>query len=86
MSVKVKPTGDQKFTPFDIELVEIDWKKRCELNDKMIEQKDVASFSFWGEVCLEYTTLTEVELNNFSTEEIVAISETIFKVANSKKK
>lgn len=89
MLVKVKPDANQSFKTFEIEMVKIDWKKRCELNDMMIQKTGAdsnPSFSFWGGICLEYTKLTEEELNKLSTDEIVAISQTIFEVANAKKK
>ena len=89
MSVKVKPNEKQDFKPFDIEMVEITWKKRCELNDLMIENTNGGNnppFSFWGDLVLQFTKLSEEELNRFSTDEIVAISNTIFEIANAKKK
>ena len=33
MSVKVKPNDKQDFKTFELEINEITWKKRCELND-----------------------------------------------------
>ena len=89
MSVKVKPSEQQDFKPFEIEMVEITWKKRCELNDMMIESTNGGNnpaFSFWGDLVLKFTKLSEEDLNRFSTDEIVAISHTIFEVANAKKK
>lgn len=90
MSVKVKPNQDQTFKPFTIEMIEITWKKRCELNDMMIEVNNsdngIPNFSFWGSICLNFTTLTEAELNKYSTDEIIAIANAVFENANSKKK
>ncbi|QDP59716.1 MAG: hypothetical protein Unbinned2990contig1001_36 [Prokaryotic dsDNA virus sp.] len=86
--VKVKPSENQDFKPFEVEIVEITWKKRCELNDMMIQsgQEGVGTFSFWGNICLKYTTLKENELNKYTTDEIVAIAQSIFEFANRKKK
>ena len=89
MSVKVQPKDEQDFKPFDIEMIEITWKKRCELNDMMIDSNQNGStpnFSFWGDICLKFTKLTEKELNNYSTDEIIAIANSIFEFANRKKK
>jgi len=89
MSVKVKPNENQDFKEFEIEIVDITWKKRCELNDMMIEstkEGNTPSFSFWGDIVLKYTTLKEQELNKFTTDEIIAISNSIFEHANRKKK
>ena len=44
------------------------------------------NFSFWGDICLKFTNLKEEDLNNYSTDEIIAIANTIFEVANRKKK
>ena len=90
MAVKVKPNEKQDFKTFNIEIVEITWKKRCELNDLMIKINNdggkIPPFSFWGDVVLKYTTMKENELNKYSTDEIIAIANTVFEVANSKKK
>ena len=88
MSVKVKPNENQDFKPFNVEVVEITWKKRCELNDLMIKSSSegTPNFSFWGNIVLKYTTLKEEELNKYTTDEIVAIANSIFESANSRKK
>ena len=88
MAVKVKPNESQEFKEFEVDVEEITWKKRCELNDLMISKGadgDIPSFSFWGEIVLKYTKLGEEELNNYSTDEIIAIANTIFEFANKKK-
>lgn len=88
MAVKVKPTENQDFKTFEIEIEDITWKRRCELNDLMFSkgaEGKVPTFSFWGEIVLKYTKLNEVELNKYSTDEIIAISNTIFEEANKKK-
>ena len=88
MSVKVKPNEKQSFKPFEIEMVEITWQKRCELNDKMIESgtNGIPTFSFWGEIVLNYSKITEEEIKKYTTDEIIAMANTIFEVANAKKK
>ena len=87
-NIKIKPSEGVDFKQFEIEIEEIDWKKRCALNDKMINQRETGEtplFSFWGEIVLQFTKLTESELNKYSTNEIVSIANTIFAVANKKK-
>ena len=88
MSIKVKPSDKQTFKEFEIEIDEITWKKRCELNDKMLEHSSgkIPPFSFWGEIVLNYSNMTEEEINKFSTDEIIAMANKVFEVANSKKK
>ena len=46
----------------------------------------VPNFSFWGEIVLKYSTMTEEEINKYSTDEIIAMANKIFEVANAKKK
>ena len=92
MAVKVKAQTNQEFKTFEIEVVDITWKKRCELNDLFIKinnnkkQNEIHPFSFWGDIVLKYTTLNEQKLNSYSTDEIIAIANTIFEHANAKKK
>tara|TARA_R110002020_G_scaffold425751_2_gene635181 strand:- start:1031 stop:1300 length:270 start_codon:yes stop_codon:yes gene_type:complete len=85
-SVKVKANESQEFKTFEVEIPKITWKKRCELNDMMIEREGKMNFSFWGDICLQFTNLKEEDLNNYSNDEIVAIANTVFDVANRKKK
>ena len=59
-----------------------------DLDDLMLEENAKngnPSFSWWGNIVLEYTELKEEELNKYSTDEIIAIANTIFEVANKKK-
>ena len=86
--MKIKPTEDQDFKTFEISIKEINWKKRCELNDKIIKEQGnghIPSFSWWGDIVLKYTDLKEDELNKYTTDEIQAIANAIFEVANKKK-
>ena len=87
--MKIKPTEDQDFKTFEIDIKEINWKKRCELNDKIIKEQGnghIPSFSWWGDIVLKYTDLKEDELNKYTTDEIQAIANAIFEVANKKNK
>ena len=45
----------------------------------------IPSFSWWGNIVLKFTELKETELNKYTTDEIIAIANTIFEVANKKK-
>ena len=88
MNIKIKPTKDQDFKQFQVEVKDITWKMRCKLNDMMIKENknsEVPSFSWWGGIVLEFTELKESELNKYSTDEIIAIANTIFEEANKKK-
>ena len=86
--VKVKATEGQDFKTFEVDIPQITWKKRCELNDMMLKEYsngEMPSFSWWGNVVLKYTAIKEDELNDFSTDEIMAIANAIFEEANKKK-
>lgn len=86
--MKIKADKSQTFKSFEIEVKPITWQQRCKLNDLMIKESSsgsIPNFSFWGEVVLEYTELTDDELNAYSTDEIVAMANAIFEEANKKK-
>ena len=88
MNIKIKPIENQTFKSFEVELQDIGWKKRCELNDEMIKATSNGSnpsFSWWGGIVLKYTDLKESELNKYSTDEIIGIAHAIFEAANKKK-
>ena len=88
MSIKVKAGEGQKFKSFELEIEPITWKQRCKLNDMMIHKNNedgMPDFTFWGSIVLEFTKLSEDKLNNYSTDEIIAIANTIFEEANKKK-
>ena len=91
MAVKVKPNESQEFKEFEVDVEEITWKKRCELNDLIVslstedEYKTMSELSICGDIVLKYTKLDEEELNKYSSDEIIAIANTIFEFANKKK-
>ncbi len=88
MKITPDKSINQKFKAFEIEVLPITWKKRCELNDMMLKESasgTIPSFSFWGKVVLDCTELNEDDLNKYSTDEIVAIANAIFEEANKKK-
>tara|TARA_Y100001963_G_scaffold60482_1_gene84484 strand:- start:2385 stop:2660 length:276 start_codon:yes stop_codon:yes gene_type:complete len=91
MSVKIKPNEGQDFKEFEIEINQITWKKRCELNDLMVavnkedEYKTMSQLSFCGDIVLKFTNLNEEDLNKYSNDEIIAIANTIYEQANKKK-
>tara|TARA_R110002020_G_scaffold94709_1_gene227660 strand:- start:223 stop:501 length:279 start_codon:yes stop_codon:yes gene_type:complete len=87
-NIKIKPSEGVDFKEFEVEIKDITWKMRCNLNDLMIEENaknGTPTFSWWGNIVLQYTELKEEELNKYSTDEIIAIANKIFEVANKKK-
>ena len=86
--IKIKPTEEQDFKAFEISIKDINWKMRCELNDMMIKENSngsMPSFSWWGSLVLKYTDMKEIELNKYSTDEIIAIAFRISDEINKKK-
>ena len=49
-SVKVKANENQEFKTFEVEIPKITRKKRCELNDMMIDSEGKMNFSFWCDI------------------------------------
>ena len=88
MKISPDKSINQKFKPFEVDILPITWKKRCELNDLMIKESTkgtVHNISFQGQVVLDCTVLNEDDLNKYSTDEIVALANAIFEEANKKK-
>ena len=86
--IKVKPNEKQNFKTFEIDIPEIGWKDRVALNNRMIEAENSDGspmFDFWGDIVMDYCKITEEEINKYSTDEIIAIANMIFDVANKKK-
>ena len=91
MIIKVKPDEGQEFKAFDLELKKETkgWKTRCEITDRMMAQSytgELPLLSWYGETVLSYTTLKEEDLDNYSLDEIAAMSNAIFNEVNRKKK
>ena len=88
MAVKIKPNDEQDFKSFEVEIPNIGWEKRCELNNLMVsanKDEETSLINFCGEIVLKFTELSKEELNKYSSDEIIAISNTIFEEANKKK-
>ena len=86
--IKIKPNDEQDFKQFEVNIKDINWKQRCKLNDNMLKVNkggEIPPFSWWGGIVLEYTELKESELNKYSTDEIIAIANKVFDLANKKK-
>ena len=86
-NIKIKPSEGVDFKEFEVEIKDITWKMRCNLNDLMLEENAKngnPSFSWWGNIVLEYTELKEEELNKYSTDEIIAIANRIIMKLNNK--
>ena len=80
--VKIKGEG---FKPFDCELKDINLTERAEINDMIIDTEISKNFSFWLKIIRIGTDWTDEEINNYSTDEIVAIAGSIIEETNKKK-
>ena len=89
MAVKIKPSEKQTFKSFEIELKELGLDERSKLNDNFTnafnESNQLPKFSFWVDVIRNGTSLSDEEINKYPTEELIAIANKIFEVANKKK-
>ena len=95
MVIEVSPDpalkGDKEnnFKSFKLEIRDLTWKDRCELNDNMSEEteggKVTPKFSWWGDFVLKYAKINEEELNSYSSAEIIAIARCIITNVNKKK-
>jgi hypothetical protein len=70
---------------FEVELKSLNLQERCELNDKLLDQETKRNFSYWVWVVQFGTTLTDEDINKYSTSQIVEISNVIFEEVNKKK-
>ena len=86
--MKIKPEGNQDFKEFEIEVEEVSWKNRCWMIDKyqdFMAQAKEPNFSYYGEIILRCTKLTEDDLNKYSNVEIQSMGLQIFLECSKKK-
>ena len=86
--MKIKPEKNQDFKEFEIEVEEVSWKNRCWMIDKyqdFISQAKEPNFSYYGEIILRCTKLTEDDLNKYSNVEIQSMGLQIFLECSKKK-
>ena len=85
MKLKVNPNEGQNFKAFTIEAKELNLQERAELNDKIMDKSVQQNFSFWIGIIKDNTDYSDEELNNYSLDELVAMSSAIIENANKKK-
>jgi hypothetical protein len=68
-----------------IEVKPISLKDRCELNDLLIENMDNTSFTIWIDIIKKCTKLSDEELNELSTDDILKLAEGCVNIVNKKK-
>ena len=69
----------------EIKLKVITLDLRMEINDKLFDVSEKPNFSIWIWLLRQTTKLSDVEINNLSTEEIVDASTKIVEFINKKK-
>ena len=86
---KIKVTADknrnQSFKAFDAEVKLLNLSERAELNDLIMDQTGKQNFSFWLQIIKDCTRYTDDELNEYSLDELVALSSAIIEDVNKKK-
>ena len=86
--MKIKPEAPKDFNAFEIEVNEVEYKTMCWMIDTYqdyIEQGKNPPFSYYGDIVLKCTELSEEQLNKYSNHEIRAMGQQIF-LESSKKK
>ncbi len=69
----------------EYEINEINLQDRCELNDMLIERAEKASFSMWVKVIQICTDLSDDEINNLNSSEIIELGSKCVDFVNKKK-
>ena len=88
ITVKPKKDTTQDFDKFEVEVKDVTWKQRCELNDSLMKEcrgGNVPVFSWWANVALKFTALKQDELNKYTSDEILSIGNAVLDFANKKK-
>ena len=65
---KIKPNEKQDFKVFEIDIPDISWKQRVDLNNRMIKAENSGEpplFDFWGNIIIEYCNISEEEINKY---------------------
>tara|TARA_R110002167_G_scaffold95129_3_gene253582 strand:- start:1450 stop:1722 length:273 start_codon:yes stop_codon:yes gene_type:complete len=83
--IKVKPNKSQGFKVFEIEVKEPNLQERAKLNDALMDNDSKQNFTFFLGIIKEHTRYSDEELNDYSLEELVAMSTAIIESANKKK-
>ena len=82
---KIKVEKGKSFKAFEIDVKELNLQERAELNDKIMDSTVTQNFSFWLNIIRDCTNYKDEELNNYSLDELVAMSTAIIENANKKK-
>jgi len=82
---KIKVEKGKSFKAFEIDVKELNLQERAELNDKIMDSTITQNFSFWLNIIRDCTNYKDEELNDYSLDELVAMSTAIIENANKKK-
>ena len=74
-----------KVDKIEYEIKEITLAERCDLNDLVIERADKPSFGLWVKVIQLCTDLTDEQINEISSSEIIKLGTKCIDVVNKKK-
>ena len=69
----------------EMEIRTINLETRCEINDRLFSAGDKPSFTLWVWLLQTATTLSDGQINEMTTEEIVEASTKVVEVVNKKK-
>jgi hypothetical protein len=67
------------------EVVQLNLKDRCDLNDRILQNMDSVTFTMWVDVIKKCTTLNDEQINELSADDIVEIAGACLDNVNKKK-
>ena len=86
---KIKVVADKKvnqnFKTFEAEIKLLNLNERAEINDLIMDQEVNKNFSFWLKIIKDSTRYSDEELNEWSLDQIIALSSAIVEEMNKKK-
>ena len=74
-----------KHKAFEIEIKEMTFQDRSEINDLIFDDKVIKNFTFWVQIIRRGTNLSDDDINKYSNSEIFAIGSKIISEMNKKK-
>jgi len=69
----------------EYEIKDLNLQERCDLNDMLIDTGDKVSFSIWVGVLRSTTDLTDDQINDMETSEIIGLASKCIDAVNKKK-
>lgn len=85
IKVVAEKKRNQDFKTFEAEVKYLNLTERAEINDKIMDTESKQNFSFWLQIIKDCTKYTDEELNEWSLDQLIALSSAIVEDMNKKK-